>query len=50
MCRESVEKCDILETMKKKLAAVPKWLKRPVDTTYLKLFRKLIKKTSNKQL
>ena len=31
---------------KRKLAAVPKWLKRPVDITYLKLFRKYIKETS----
>jgi len=29
---------------KRKLAAVPKWLKRPVDTPYLKLFRKHVKK------
>ena len=28
---------------KRKLAAVPKWLKRPVDTPYLKLFRKYVK-------
>ena len=34
---------------KPKIAATPKWLKRPVNTTYLRLFRKLIK-TSNKQL
>ena len=28
---------------KRKLAAVPKWLKRPMDTAYLKLFRKYVK-------
>ena len=28
---------------KRKLAAVPKWLKRPVETTYLKLFIKHVK-------
>ena len=31
--------------MKKKFkkAATPKWLKRPMNTTYLKLFRKHVK-------
>ena len=34
--------------MKKKIkkATTPKWLKRPVKTAYLKLFRKYIKETS----
>tara|TARA_B100001179_G_C18203606_1_gene238310 strand:- start:166 stop:276 length:111 start_codon:yes stop_codon:yes gene_type:complete len=32
------------EKFKRKLAAAPKWLERPVKTTYLKFFRKKIKK------
>ena len=34
--------------MKKKFKkiATPKWLKRPMDTIYLKLFKKYIKETN----
>ena len=31
-----------------KIAATPKWLKLPVNTTYLKLFRKHVRKHTKK--